>query len=147
MDVEIPISLDSDGFLRRECPGCVRQFKCFHGRHPDAPDSYEEPDVDPTCPYCGHSAGPDTWWTPAQADYLGDAAVHAAGPGLDDMLGEAFSGPGMSYEPARRGSPPEPPPEPDDMVVWEPPCHPWEPVKVEGAPGRFCFVCGEQAPA
>jgi hypothetical protein len=43
--MQVPLSLDSDGFLRRECPGCLRQFKCFYGRHPDAPDTYVEPDA------------------------------------------------------------------------------------------------------
>lgn len=145
--MEIPVSLDSDGFLRRECPGCLRQFKCFYGRHPDAPDDYVEPDVDRTCPYCGHSASPDTWWTPEQAEYLSEAAVHAAMPEFDKAMKKAARAPGLSFKPGRRGSAPTPPPEPDDMEAWEPPCHPWEPIKVESLPGRFCFVCGQQAAA
>ncbi len=143
--MQVPLAVDSDGFLRRECPGCLRQFKCFYGRHPDAPDTYVEPDADPTCPYCGHSAGPDTWWTPEQAEYLSGAALQGAMPEVDRALRKAFSGPGMSYTPSRRGGAPEPQPEPNDMALWEPPCHPWEPVKVEVLPGRFCFVCGDRA--
>lgn len=143
--MEIPIELDSEGFLRRECPNCLREFKCFHGVHPDAPAGYEDPGDDRTCPYCGESADPDSWWTQAQAAYLRAAAVHAAKPELDQALRRAVRGTSMTYKPGSRRVQPTPPPEPDDMTLWQPRCHPWEPVKVEGAAARFCFVCGEQA--
>ncbi len=55
---------------------------------------------------------------------------------------------GKNYKPGRSNAPvPTPLVEPDDMIIIEPPCHPWEPVKVpeeraDSGP-LFCLVCGE----
>lgn len=55
---------------------------------------------------------------------------------------------GKNYKPGRSNAPaPAPLFEPDDMIIIEPPCHPWEPVKVpeeraDSGP-LFCLVCGE----
>jgi hypothetical protein len=150
MDEEISISvslpMDQDGFLRRECSTCEKQFKWY---------AHEEGDPDAEvvdqyfCPLCGAASGVDTWWTPAQLEF----AQGAAGPALDqhvqDLIVDAFTGiKGMDFKPDRNFSldipTPEPLTEPDDMVIVEPPCHPNEPVKVpDGATGRVhCLVCG-----
>ncbi|HEV7751795.1 MAG TPA: hypothetical protein VGO71_09640, partial [Baekduia sp.] len=59
--------LDSDGFLRRECPTCEREFKVFvhqvAGEEADAqgpqPGGYY-------CPYCAIQADANAWFTKAQ---------------------------------------------------------------------------------
>ena len=60
------IPLDSDGFLRRECPTCEREFKWRPS------EAEAEEDVEPAdaagyfCPYCGVQAPDDAWLTQAQ---------------------------------------------------------------------------------
>lgn len=147
-DISIPVTvpLDSDGFLRRECPTCERQFKWFvHSEaDPDAElvDQY-------CCPLCGIPAGLDSWWTPEQLDY----AQRAAGPDIDrlvqDEVNRAFKGvKGLSFKPNRNFTfgidAPDPLIEPDDMVIVEPPCHPNEPIKVpeEATERLHCLICG-----
>lgn len=148
-EIQVPFSvpLDSDGFLRRECPTCERQFKWFSrdGGDPDAAsvDQY-------FCPLCGASAGTDAWWTQGQLEY----AQGIAGPQIDqfvqDSMTEAFRGlKNIEFKPDRNFSldspTSEPLHEPDDMVIVEPPCHPSEPVKVpeESIDRIHCLICGE----
>ncbi len=59
----VMLSLDSDGFLRRECPHCLQEFKWHNGPTEDRPEGEEDPPVY-HCPRCGASAAPDQWWTP-----------------------------------------------------------------------------------
>src|SRR4051794_22352513 len=127
--VSIPVTLplDADGFLRRECPTCERQFKWFS--HTDGNIDAEQVDQY-FCPLCGAPAGVDTWWTPEQIDY----AQGLAGPAMDqlvqDALADAFKGKGVSLTADSNFTfgvpPPDPLVEPDDMVIVEPPCHPNE---------------------
>ena len=147
-EISVPLSmpLDSDGFLRRECPACVEQFKWY---------SHDEGDTDAEqvdqyfCPLCGVAAGTNSWWTPEQLDY----AQGAAGPEIDRVIGDQIAGmvkgvKGMTYKASNDFSLdiPEGGPlfESDDMVIVEPPCHPNEPLKVpEGRTARVhCLVCG-----
>lgn len=51
-EIRIPVSLpppDSDGFLRRECPSCEREFKWFSHNEGD-PNA--EPATQYFCPLC-----------------------------------------------------------------------------------------------
>jgi endogenous inhibitor of DNA gyrase (YacG/DUF329 family) len=149
MDDEIRISvnipLDSDGFLRRQCPTCEREFKWF--AHDDG-----DPDAEQVtqyfCPRCGAPADPDDWATPTQVEY----SIGAAGPELDravqDAIDDTFKGvKGMAFKPDPSFSldipTPEPLHEPNDMVIVEPPCHPNEPLKVPEDATRhiFCLIC------
>jgi hypothetical protein len=70
--LSMSLPLDGEGFLRRECPTCEREFKWLPSPDPEddvevaattegaeAPESYY-------CPYCAVSAPPDTWMTKAQ---------------------------------------------------------------------------------
>lgn len=73
-DIELSISLplDSEGFLRRECPNCERELKwraAGEGKHatPSPPGGY-------FCPYCAAQAAPGASWTKAQ---LEAAKAHA----------------------------------------------------------------------
>lgn len=62
----ITIPLDSDGFLRRECPTCERQFK-WRSSEAEAEEVVESADdVGYFCPYCGVQAPTDSWLTQAQ---------------------------------------------------------------------------------
>lgn len=144
MDVSFP--LDLDGFLRRECPHCEQEFKWHHGKTEDAPQDFVYPDVH-WCPLCGQSAAIDQWWTPAQLDYQ-QAVV--AGPLMDQVADELFSGISDSkhFKVTRTSTQhevPDPLVEPDDMIILEPPCHPWEPVKVgdDAKPPYYCLICGD----
>ncbi len=144
--ISVSLPLDVDGFLRRECPSCEREFKWHHGKTDEAPDDYVYPPVH-WCPLCGRSAALDKWWTPAQAEYAKD---FARGPILD-LLGEElkdavrgnnFLKIEMSND---RLEVPDPLVEPDDMEMIAPPCHPWEPVKVpeDSSAPYYCLLCGE----
>jgi hypothetical protein len=60
------ISLDSDGFLRRECPTCERDFK-WRPSEGEAEEAVESAnDAGYFCPYCGVQAPVDAWLTSAQ---------------------------------------------------------------------------------
>lgn len=148
INIPVELPLDSDGFVRRECPTCEQEFKWFLHTESD-------PDVQGVsqyfCPLCGTPAGVDSWWTQAQIDY----GCGSAGPEIDravtDAISHAFKGiQGMTFKPNAGFSldmeTPEPLHEPDDMVIVEPPCHPNEPVKVpEDATGHVhCLICGAE---
>ncbi|GEN79486.1 hypothetical protein [Actinotalea fermentans] len=147
-DFSVPVSipLDSDGFLRRECPTCEGEFKWF---------SHDEGDPDAEvaeqyfCPLCGVPAGCDSWWTPAQLAYMQGVAAPEIDRVIRESIGDAFRGiRGVTFRQNADfglGTPtPDPLVEPDDMIIVEPPCHPNEPVKVpEAATARlYCLVCG-----
>lgn len=147
-EIRVPVSLplDSDGFLRRECPTCEREFKWF---------SHQEGDLDAEdvhqyfCPLCGVASGADSWWTPAQIEYMQGVSGPVVDQVAQDMIANAFKGvKGLTFKPNRSFSlgieTPDALAEPDDMVIIEPPCHPNEPVKVpeENAGQVHCLVCG-----
>jgi hypothetical protein len=143
--VRVPV--DADGYLRRECPHCLREFKWHHGPTAERPQGIVDPPVY-HCPLCGASANPDQWWTQEQLDF---AQESAAGPALREMseeIGKMFKNvQGMTYTPGTVDEP-EPPAalhEPNDMVIVAPPCHPWETIKVpDDATQRVhCLFCGE----
>jgi hypothetical protein len=145
-EIRVSVSLpeDSDGFFRRECPACERQFKWF-GHSAGSPDS--EPVDQYFCPLCGAVAGADSWWTPAQLEYARELALPEAQRLAMDMMKDAFKGvQGVTFtandEPGSATA--EPLSEPDDMMIAEPPCHRNEPVKVpqEAAGNLHCIICG-----
>jgi len=151
VDISVSFPLDSDGFLRRECPNCSRQFKWHHGPANEEAESHPDP-ASYTCPLCGQPAGPNDWWTPEQLDYAQGVAAPAALQLVQDELTQAFRGAAGKFLKFRASSssdlPDEPMPltEADDMVIIASPCHSYEPVKVpEDALGPFhCLVCGAQ---
>lgn len=149
MVFSVQIPLDSDGFLRRECPSCLRQFKWFYGETDDRPFDAVDPD-EYCCPYCGSTAPSDHWWTQDQLDY----AVGEAGPEITREVERRMK---REIDRINRRSsflkldvatapPPPPPPlvESDDMVMVASPCHAWEPIKVEEnwAEPIHCLICG-----
>ena len=75
---------DADGFVRRECPQCQRDFKTRPSRQDagilqrrlvslfpfeNAHESFDEV-ADGWCLYCGHRAAADEWLTPAQQAHV-----------------------------------------------------------------------------
>lgn len=144
MEIRLDFPLDGDHFLRRRCPRCAQEFKWHHGptesRPPDA--------IDPatfSCPLCGSRGDSDKWFTDAQALYRDQAVEFYKMDVVNEEMKKMF---GRNYTPGRNNaSAPTPLVEPDDMIIIEPPCHPWEPVKVpeeraDSGP-LFCLVCGE----
>ncbi len=143
----VQLPLDDDGFLRRECPHCLQEFKWHHGPTAGRPEGEADPPVY-YCPRCGVSAKPDQWWTEEQLTFIQESAAGPALRELSDELGKAFRGvKGVTYKPSHDDEP-EPPAalhEPNDMVILAPPCHPWEPVKVpeEATARAYSLICGE----
>lgn len=150
MEISISMPLDSDGFLRRECPNCDRQFKWLPGGTGEHPDGYVDPPVY-HCPYCGRSAPPNGWWTQEQLDHAEAMMAEPAHNEVRNRLGDAFNGLrggplGMDVKiSSEEPDPPEPLTELDDMIGVLPPCHPWEPVKLDEdwKDSAHCIVCGE----
>jgi hypothetical protein len=120
------LSLDDDGFLRRECPHCEREFKWLHGD-----EGEEMPEGGYHCPYCD-GCSDDGWWTRPQLAHIDALLANQA----EGMLHDAM-------KPLERSSPefieisvsrspkmtvPAVPDEPNDMHRIDFDCHPAEPV-------------------
>lgn len=153
-EVELGMSLplDSDGFLRRECPTCGREFKAFldadHEDEADSPEGY-------LCPYCGVQAPSDAWWTQAQLGLIDSiVATRIIGPELKELgdtvkdLGRRSGG--FVHGTVEYDEPQEVDPltEDDDMRRVDFACHA-QPLKVLddwNKPVR-CFICGEASDA
>lgn len=147
MDMSISLPLD-EGFLRRECPSCIRQFKWFNGATEEHPPDALEPDAY-FCPYCGVAAVKDSWWTPSQIEFVQGTAQHEVLRTAERELGGLTSRPDSFLRievDVPSSSPPAPLTEPSDMSAVAPPCHGYEPVKVyeDWSDPLFCLVCGER---
>ena len=153
MEMQVSLPVDKDGFLRRECPHCERQFKWFHGSTDERPVDFLEPE-NYVCPYCGEPAGHGSWWTLEQLTYMHEAAK---GPIMEEAaqkLRQALGGVGsrgnsfvrVEVKEPKQPEPPMPLVEPDDMMMVEPPCHSFEPLKVadDWTESIHCLMCGEQ---
>lgn len=76
MDDEVHLSmslpLDEDGFLRRECPTCEREFKWRADQEDDGEGEATAVDEDGYfCPYCGVQAPTGAWHTKEQIEAEG----------------------------------------------------------------------------
>lgn len=153
-EISIPMSLplDGDGFLRRECPTCERQFKCLVSQ--DNADATPAPPGGYFCPYCAVQAPADSWWTKAQLE-AGKAVLHrkVIAPELEKFrrnIDQINRGSGLLNISARiEGDEPEELSlgETDDMrrIVFG--CHPDDPIKVLDDWERpvHCLICAELA--
>ena len=149
--LEMSMPLDADGFLRRECPTCEREFKWLH-------TSEEETNAQPTvveggyfCPYCGVQAPTDAWLTKPQAELARNiVARQVVGPMLKDfsdgLKGLGRSSGGMISATVDYDEPDalDPLTEADDMTRVDFACHPSEPVKVldDWQTAVRCLICG-----
>ena len=69
--ISIPIAADEEGFTGRECPrvGCNGYFKVAFGTGLDGEG------LRCHCPYCGHVAQHDEFWTKGQVEYAKSVAM------------------------------------------------------------------------
>lgn len=69
--ISIPIQRDEDGFTGRECPSpaCIGYFKVMIGT------GLKGDNVPCHCPYCGHTAPHDDFWTKDQIEYANSMAM------------------------------------------------------------------------
>lgn len=149
--VEMSLPLDSDGFLRRECPTCEREFKWFdtpEGEDTAAPVA----DGGYFCPYCGVQADASTWLSKAQAELVHQLlASQVLGPMLekfgDDLKSIGRQSGGIINVEVTHDTPDEPDPlaDVDDMTRVDFTCHPTEPIKVLDDWNKpvFCLICGQ----
>lgn len=146
--MELPLD---EGFLRRECPQCARQFKWHEGPADDRPEDAVDLDIY-FCPYCGETAPPDHWWTTEQLEHARQLAFGMASREIGNALKEVSkkrSKKSLVQFKVKQGNRPPTPnalQEPHDMLTVQSPCHPWEPIKIiEGwnAP-LHCLICGER---
>jgi hypothetical protein len=130
--MELSLPLDN-GFLRRECPNCRREFKWHHGPTSDRPLDAVEPEYY-ACPYCGQQADNDAWWTREQSEVIQQAALAEVSGELDRSfrgMARKSRGGGIRIEyKASSTRAPLPLQETDDMATIASPCH--------------CIVCGQR---
>ncbi len=148
MEIPVALPLDADGFLRRECPSCEQQFK-WHNGPANEEAEHEEPPVQYYCPFRGVPAGPESWWTHEQLEYMQGVAAPALASFARGEIEKAFRGmQGIAVSSPRQSGSEEPTPltEPDDMGIVCSPCHSYEPMKVPiGDRSEWhCLVCGSR---
>ena len=127
------VPLDSDGFLRRECPTCEREFKWINtpkGENTAAPVA----DGGYFCPYCGVQSETSAWLTKAQVHL----ALQLVNNQIVNPMLERFGNDGAPDEF-------DPLTEVDDMTRVDFTCHPTEPVKVLNDWNKpvFCLICSQ----
>lgn len=148
VEFEVSIPLDGDGFLRRECPHCEREFKWLSGNEDETspPEGY-------FCPYCGETAQDDQWLTRAQLRVI-EASIeeNVLAPQvreLQDSLSDMAEASGglleFRAEAQQESSRPRLLTEPSDMTRVDFDCHPDEPVKIadDWHGPVHCLVCGQ----
>lgn len=72
----VPIQPDQDGLTGRECPNCEGYFKIEFGT------GLKGKDLPCHCPYCGHSASHDQFWTKEQIEYAKSVALRKVGDAI-----------------------------------------------------------------
>ena len=149
--LEMRLPLDSEGFLRRECPTCEREFKWYNPPEPER-GTVTVADGGYFCPYCGVQAEPNTWLTKAQVELAHNVVTRrVVDPMLkgfvDDLKRIGRSSNGMLrvegiHQPTDELDPLT---EVDDMTRVDFQCHPTEPVKVldDWRGPVHCLICGQ----
>jgi hypothetical protein len=95
VQIDLSFPLDDDGFLRRECPDCGREFKWLTtsphegSAFGDDPShaNHDQPEVGSYhCPYCAVVAAADDWLTRGQARIVEQAVMdRVVNPGLASL--------------------------------------------------------------
>jgi hypothetical protein len=151
VEFSMSVPLDRDGFLRRECPTCEREFKWFSS--PEG-EGTPVPAGGYFCPYCAIQAEPGAWFTKAQTELMQSLVMRdVVGPELDGLkraasrLGRASGGLIEARIEFDQPDEPEPLTEIGDMRRVDFGCHPGEPVKVLDDWGGtvHCLVCATPA--
>jgi hypothetical protein len=155
METQISIPLDSEGFLRRECPKCEREFKWLPSGDGDGSTEGAN-EIDPAayfCPYCGEQADAGSWLTKPQVALVHHVARREfVDPMLRDWMSdlERSSSKHVTFKPNPNLGVDSSEPqltEQDDMRRVDFECHPSEPVKVlaDWDGSVRCLVCGTVA--
>lgn len=89
IELNVSFPTDEEGFFRRECPFCRKEFKILLEKKEiedlvqKGLDSYlldedekdsddkEESEDEFHCPYCGQTSPSNEWWTQEQIEYIG----------------------------------------------------------------------------
>lgn len=151
VSIAISLPLDADGFLRRECPHCGRQFKQRNTLSDEESTEYGSLEND-FCPYCHETA--DTWWTQEQINYAEQLLLEeVVAPELHRLKHEIesfnyrgnFVQIGVTLPQLPEATPLT---EPNDMVRVDFPCHPEKPIKIVETWKQeiACVICGIQYP-
>jgi len=74
--VSVSIASDADGYFDRECPGDACQFK-FKVHEDDWREKVRDEEVH--CPFCGHTAHANAWWTQEQLKHTEKTALAHVG--------------------------------------------------------------------
>ena len=154
-ELSMSFPLDSDRFLRRECPTCEREFKWFAAEEgADETEASPAPEAGYYCPYCTIQAPPDQWWTQAQAaliqSVLSKKIIEPELKKLERSMRDLSRQSGGLIDVSTTSDlPPEADPlvETDDMRRVDFACHPDEPLKVLEDWDRdvHCLLCGSPA--
>jgi len=148
------VPLDADGFLRRECPTCEREFKWLPNAEDEAASTEVPYGGGYFCPYCAIQAPLDSWFTPTQIQLAENiVATEVVGPMLKDFTRDLKNIGRRSGGLLRVSVTSEAPDEmdalteADDMRRVDFLCHPAEPIKVFDEWDRqvHCLICGEPA--
>ena len=156
--VSVNLPLDANGFLRRACPSCAREFKWLSAKD----DETGVPSDEVLCPYCGKPSPSGEWFTTEQYEYIKSVAIDEAfekvvQPTLDDLsnslrqlsrstgglLNVSIRSERTSQRQASLVF------EPNDMSIVEFTCHPAQQIKVqeEWKEAVYCIVCGADSDA
>ncbi|VVB68978.1 Uncharacterised protein [uncultured archaeon] len=168
IEINISFPLDNDGFFRRECPFCKREFKILTNKDErrvlakklldsfmieseEPSEDYEKvkPENEVTCPYCGQRAPKTSWWTKEQIEYIKIHYKNYANTLINERfikeLKRSFSGSKFMKFEAKELPLVEPwiSPEIDDLEKFELPCCN-QAIKInENWSGKvYCFFCG-----
>jgi hypothetical protein len=148
-ETSMSVPLDSDGFMRRQCPTCERELKWL-ARDEQGDEANRAPEGGYHCPYCAIQAPGDSWWTEAQLQMAHSILMEeVVAPELDKFKRQVEGmnvGGLISFSVAtERAAPVDPLIEIDDMWRVDFPCHSGASVKVlEDWHGDVhCPICGE----
>ena len=160
--------IDDDGFFRRECPFCRKEFKVLLEKEElldlaqkylysfmierkeetkDLEDS-ERSETEFICPYCGQRASSDSWWTQEQVAYVGVVAKNIMPKRVNENLirKKTFGRPNSGMISMRFEAEQQEPwisPEVNDMEIFDLPCCQRK-IKIEDdwIGVVHCFFCG-----
>lgn len=71
VSIPMEVEADEDGYIDRQCPADACEFQ-FKVHEDDWRDTVSDEAV--WCPFCGHEAKSDQWWTHEQVEYAKKAA-------------------------------------------------------------------------
>jgi len=151
-EMSVAVPLDEDGFLRRECPTCEREFKWLPT---ESDEGARPPSAGYYCPYCAVQSQPDAWLTNAQVELVHNKLMReVVGPAMQDfgkslrrigqrsggLIRAELKGPDILPEA-------DPLTEQNDMRQVDFSCHPDEPLKVldTWSGPVYCLICGMAA--